>query len=56
MGSFIAEMRQFINAIVSDSEVPVGIHAGLMSVVLAKAARKSLDEHRPVKIAEILEA
>ena len=56
MGSFIAEMRQFIDAIVNDGEVPVGIHAGLMSVVLAKAAKKSLDEHRPVKIAEILEA
>ena len=38
-----------------DKDVPVGIHAGLMSVVLAKAAKKSLDEHRPVKISEILE-
>lgn len=56
MGSFIAEMKQFIQAIQTNGEVPVGIHAGLMSVVLAKAAKKSLDEHRPVKIAEILEA
>ena len=56
MGSFIAEMKQFIHAIQTNGEVPVGIHAGLMSVVLAKAAKKSLDEHRPVKIAEILEA
>ena len=56
MASFIEEMRQFISAIVNDTEVPVGIHAGLMSVVLAKAAKKSLDEHRPVKISEILEA
>jgi myo-inositol 2-dehydrogenase/D-chiro-inositol 1-dehydrogenase len=56
MGSFIAEMKQFIQAIQTNGEVPVGIHAGLMSVVLAKSAKKSLDEHRPVKIAEILEA
>ena len=54
MASFVEEMRQFISAVVNDTEVPVGIHAGLMSVVLAKAAKKSLDEHRPVKIEEII--
>ena len=48
-------MRQFIAAITENKDVPVGIHAGLMSVVLAKAAKKSLDEHRPVKISEMLE-
>jgi len=53
MQSFTEEMRQFIKAIREDTEVPVGIHAGLMSVVLAKAAKKSLDEHRPVKVSEI---
>ena len=53
MASFTEEMRQFIKAITEDTDVPVGIHAGLMSVVLAKAAKKSLDEHRPVKISEI---
>ena len=55
MASFIEEMKQFIAAIVNDTQVPVGIHAGLMSVVLAKAAKKSLDEHRPVKIEEVME-
>lgn len=55
MASFIEEMKQFIAAIEQDTDVPVGIHAGLMSVVLAKAAKKSLDEHRPVKISELLE-
>ena len=54
MASFTEELKQFIDAIENDTEVPVGIHAGLMSVVLAKAAKKSLDEHRPVKISEIL--
>ena len=56
MASFTEEMRQFIKAITEDTDVPVGIHAGLMSVVLAKAAKKSLDEHRPVKISEIAQA
>jgi myo-inositol 2-dehydrogenase/D-chiro-inositol 1-dehydrogenase len=56
MQSFTEEMRQFIAAIKENKDVPVGIHAGLMSVVLAKAAKKSLDEHRPVKISEICEA
>ena len=56
MASFTSEMRQFVAAVRGEGEVPVGIHAGLMSVVLAKAAKKSLDEHRPVKISEILEA
>ena len=55
MASFIEEMKQFVAAVNHDTEVPVGIHAGLMSVVLAKAAKKSLDEHRPVKISEIVE-
>ena len=54
MQSFTDEMKCFIQAITEDSEVPVGIHAGLMSVVLAKTAKKSLDEHRPVKISEIM--
>ncbi|MDD3335131.1 MAG: inositol 2-dehydrogenase [Eubacteriales bacterium] len=56
MASFVLEMRQFVDAVLHDQDVPVGIHAGLMSVVLAKAAKKSLEEHRPVKISEILEA
>ena len=44
-----------MRAVAEDGEVPVGIHAGLMSVVLAKAAKKSLDEHRPVRVSEVLE-
>lgn len=54
MASFIQEMRCFIDSVQNDKPVAVGIHAGLMSVVLAKAAKKSLDEHRPVKISEII--
>ena len=53
MGSFSEEMRQFTEAIINDTEVPVGIHAGLQSVKIGLAARKSVEEHRPVKISEI---
>ena len=53
MGSFSEEMRQFTEAVINDTEVPVGIHAGLQSVNIGLAARKSVEEHRPVKISEI---
>lgn len=53
MGSFSEEMRQFTDAVINDTEVPVGIHAGLQSVKIGLAARKSVEEHRPVKISEI---
>ena len=53
MGSFSEEMRQFTEAVINDTEVPVGIHAGLQSVKIGLAARKSEEEHRPVKISEI---
>ena len=53
MGSFSEEMRQFTEAVINDTAVPVGIHAGLQSVKIGLAARKSVEEHRPVKISEI---
>lgn len=53
MGSFSEEMHQFTEAVINDTEVPVGIHAGLQSVKIGLAARKSVEEHRPVKISEI---
>lgn len=53
MESFSEEMRQFTEAVINDTKVPVGIHAGLQSVKIGLAARKSVEEHRPVKISEI---
>lgn len=53
MDSFSEEMSQFTEAVINDTEVPVGIHAGLQSVKIGLAARKSVEEHRPVKISEI---
>ncbi len=53
MGSFSEEMRQFVDACVNDKEVPVGIHAGMQSVKIGLAAKKSVAEHRPVLLSEI---
>jgi myo-inositol 2-dehydrogenase/D-chiro-inositol 1-dehydrogenase len=53
MDSFIAEMKEFIEAIQQDKPTPVSGLDGRKPVVIAMAAKKSLDENRPVKIAEI---
>lgn len=53
MTSFTTEMEQFVNAIEKDTATPVGIEAGLASVKIALAAKKSVAEHRPVKLSEI---
>ncbi len=53
MQSFTDEVAQFVDAIVNDKEVPVGIHAGMQSVKIGLAAKKSVEEHRPVKLSEI---
>ncbi len=53
MESFSEEMRQFVNACENNTEVPVGIHAGMQSVKIGLAAKKSVEEHRPVKLSEI---
>lgn len=53
MESFSEEMRQFADACENDTEVPVGIHAGLQSVKIGIAAKRSVAEHRSVKLTEI---
>lgn len=52
--AFIAESIDFVKACLEGADVPVGGHDGLMSVAVAIAAKKSLDEERPVKLSEIL--
>jgi len=56
MDSFIAELREFIEAIQQDKPTPVSAPDGLKPVLIAMAARKSMDEHRPVLLSEITEA
>ncbi|MBR1810889.1 MAG: inositol 2-dehydrogenase [Clostridia bacterium] len=54
MESFATEMRDFVDAVVNDKPVKVGIEAGLQSVLIGLAARKSVEEHRAVKLSELL--
>lgn len=53
MQSFSKEVSEFTEAIENDTEVPVDIDSGLQPILIAVAAKKSLDENRPVKISEI---
>ncbi len=53
MQAYAQEMREFIEAIVNDTEVPVGAIDGLKPVLIGLAAKKSVEENRPVKISEI---
>lgn len=52
--AFIQEAKDFTNAILNDTETPVGAKDGLMPVAIAMAAAKSFREGRPVKLDEIL--
>ena len=51
--SFVAEMRAFIEAVLGGTPPPVSGHDGRMPVVMGLAARKSYDEKRPVRLAEV---
>lgn len=53
MQSFATEMNCFVDSIVNDTPTAVGIDAGLQSVLIGLAAKKSVEEHRPVKLSEI---
>ena len=53
MQSFTNEMVCFVDSIVNDRPVAVGIEAGMQSVKIGLAAKKSVEEHRPVKLSEI---
>lgn len=53
MESFVAEMRDFINAIREGTPTPVNVFDGRKPVVIAMAATRSMLENRPVKLSEI---
>ena len=53
MGSYQAEVREFIECIEKGEKPKVGIEDGLISIKLALACSKSLKENRPVRIDEI---
>lgn len=52
--AYANEMKVFCNAVLNDLPLPVSGNDGLMSVVIAFAAKKSFLENRPVKLAEII--
>jgi myo-inositol 2-dehydrogenase/D-chiro-inositol 1-dehydrogenase len=54
MASFSKEVSLFVQAVINDTEVPVNINDGLQPVLIAKAAKKSMEENRPVLLSEIV--
>ncbi len=54
MQSFATEVKGFVDAIENDTDTAVGARDGLMPVLMGIAAKKSLEEHRPVKLSEIV--
>lgn len=53
MAAYAEEIKEFIEAIEKNKKTPVGVLDGLQPVLMGLAAKKSLKEHRPVKISEI---
>ena len=53
MQSFATEVKGFINAIENDTDTLVGVEDGLKPVLMGIAAKKSVEEHRPVRLSEI---
>ena len=53
MMAYANEVNEFVEAIVNDTETPVNANDGLQPVLIGLAAKKSVEEHRPVKVAEI---
>ena len=53
MGSYQAEVREFIECILKGEQPKTGIEDGLVSIKLALACNKSLKENRPVRVDEI---
>jgi len=51
--SYVAEMKAFVEAVLHDTPVPVTGYDGRVTVVMGIAARRSYDEHRPVRLAEV---
>ena len=53
MQSFTDEMTEFIDAVVNDKATQTFVNDGLEALRLGLAAKKSVAEHRPVKLDEI---
>ncbi len=51
--SFALELQLFVQAVLEGKPTPVTGADGRVPVVMALAARKSFDEHRPVRLTEV---
>lgn len=51
--SFVNEMQAFADSIENNTDTKVGIEDGLQAVIIAKAAKLSEKEHRPVLLSEV---
>lgn len=51
--SFVSELRAFVQAVVQNKPVPVNGTDGRIAVIMALAARKSIDKRRPVQLKEV---
>lgn len=51
--SYVAEMNAFVEAVLNATPPPVSGRDGRAPVVMGLAARRSYDEHRPVRLAEV---
>jgi myo-inositol 2-dehydrogenase/D-chiro-inositol 1-dehydrogenase len=56
MESFIAELKEFVQCIRENTSPPVTGIDGRIPVVIGMAAKKSYQEHRPVRLSEITDA
>lgn len=52
--AYVNEVKAFFEAIKDGKETPVTGNDGLMDIAIGLAAKKSLAEHRPVKVSEVL--
>lgn len=55
MQSFADEMTEFVNCVQNDEDTKTTVNDGLQALRMGLAAKKSLAEHRPVKLSEIEE-
>jgi len=53
-GSSYVEHTKFIDAVMNGKGAEVTLHDGLVSVAMGQAAHRSIDEARPVQLAELL--
>lgn len=56
MDAYVKEVSTFIDAVENDTPVAVNVYDGLKPVIIGLAAKLSLKENRPVKLAEIEKA